>query len=135
MRRYSKSFPSNFHQNFCVLAETVRNTTKRVIVRATLPQHFNSHSGLGMYGDRVTNGSKKCATKVPFPVLHPTNYFLRNIARRFNFSLLDNFSIYYERGDFSGSILKGNKLDCTHHCYTPELIWPELVLLTQIIKE
>ena len=75
--------------------------------------------------------------KIPFPVPHTTNYFLKNMAKRFKFSFLDNFSIYYQRGDLAGEIIDPSKniVDCTHHCYTPEIIWPELVLLTQIIKK
>ena len=109
-------------------------TTKQVIVRATLPQHFITESGLGLYGD-LTN-FEECATTLPYPMPHPTNYFLKNMAKRFNFSFLDNFSIYYERGDLTRGVdksLEDSKLDCTHHCYTPELILPELVLLTQLI--
>ena len=64
---------------------------------------------------------------------HYTYNFLKNTARRFNFSFMDNFSIHYQRGDLTKGLIAGNKLDCTHHCYTPELIWPELVLLTQLI--
>ena len=116
-------------------SDVTRNTQKQVIVRATLPQHFITKSGLGFYSDRLRNETNKCATKVPFPVPHSTNYFLKNMARRFNFSFLDNFSIYYERGDLTKGLKASGKLDCSHHCYTPELIWPELVLLTQIIKE
>ena len=104
-----------------------------MILRATLPQHFISESGLGLYGDRFKNKTEKCATKVAFPVPHPTNYLLKNTARRFNYSFLDNFSIYYERGDLTLGMKAPHVLDCTHHCYTPELIWPELVLLTQLI--
>ena len=42
-------------------------------------------------------------------------------------------AIYYERGDLTNGMKESGKLDCTHHCFTPELIWPELVLLTQLI--
>ena len=122
---------------FFFLAEATRHTSKQVILRATPPQHFISRSGLGFYKDRLKNDTYPCTQKVPFPVPHPTNYFLKNMARRFNFSFLDNFSIYYQRGDLAGGIIdpSKNKVDCTHHCYTPEIIWPELVLLTQSIKE
>ena len=29
----------------------------------------------------------------------------------------------------------GEKVDCSHHWVTPELIWPEQVLLTQVINK
>ena len=118
-----------------LIPDATQNTLKQIKLRTTLPQHFINKSGMGYYEDPFTNWTRKCATKVPFPVLHPTNYFLKNIARRFNFTFLDNFSIYYERGDLTLGMKEKNKLDCTHHFYTPELIWSELVLLTQIIKE
>ena len=118
-----------------LFADTTRNTSKQVIVRATLPQHFIGKAGMGFYHDRLRSETKCAATKVPFPVPHPTNYFLKDMARRFNFSFLDNFSIYYERGDLTNGKKPPKNLDCVHHCYTPELIWPKLVLLTQMIKE
>ena len=118
-----------------IFVDATRNTSKQVIVRATLPQHFITKSGLGFYGDSATSGTRKCDAKVPYPEPHFTNYFLKNMVRRFNFSFMDNFSIYYERGDLTLGQKAPNILDCTHHCYSPELIWPELVLLTQIIKE
>ena len=117
-----------------LFAETTRNTTKQVILRATLPQHFITKSGMGFY-HRDLKWQKGCFTKVLFPVPHPTNYFLKIMARRFGFYFLDSFSIYHERGDLTLGRKAPNKMDCTHHCFTPELIWPELVLLTQNIKE
>ena len=75
-----------------------------------------------------------CAQKVSRLSVHPTSYFLMDMARRYNFQFLDNFSIYYERGDLSFVSKPNGLLDCTHHCYTPEVIWPELVLLTKLIK-
>ena len=124
----------NFIRNFILFADTTRNTSKQVIVRASLPVHFISKAGLGYYRNRLKNETK-CAKKVLFSEPRPTNYFLMNMARRFNFSFLDNFSIYYERGDLTRGRKTRHILDCVHHCYTPELIWPELVLLLQLIIE
>ena len=56
-----------------------------------------------------------------------------DIARKYDFKFLDNFPIYYERGDLTFVFNPNGALDCTHHCYTPEIIWPELVMLTQLI--
>ena len=109
-----------------------RHAAKQVIVRATVPQHFKTKSGTGYYTDSYRNETK-CLRQVPFPALHPTNHFLKTMAVRFNFSYLDNFSIFYQRGDLNKGMKANGKLDCTHHCFTPELIWPELVLLTQLI--
>ena len=114
--------------------DATQNTSKQVIVRATLPQHFITNAGMGFYGQIHTKDNHPRLVKVPFPVPHPTTYFLKSMARRFNFPFLDNFSIYYERRDLTRGKL-GGLVDCSHHWVNPELIWPELVLLTQIIKK
>ena len=101
----------------------------QVIVRSTLPVHFVTASGTGFASD-VEGDIWRCLTRVPHPVPHPTNYFLLDMVRRHGFRFLDSFPIYYERGDMT----REDKIDCFHHCYTPELVWPELVLLTQLIK-
>ena len=117
-----------------IFADATRNTSKQVIIRLTLPQHFKTKSGMGYYTNLTNLTNKtKCLRQVPFQVPHHTSYFLKTLAVRFNFSYLDNFSIYYERGDLTNGMKASGKLDCTHHCFTPELIWPELVLLTQLI--
>ena len=120
--------------NIITFADATQNISKQVIVRATLPQHFITNAGMGFYGQIEAKDKHPCLVKVPFPVPHPTNYFLKNMARRFNFSFLDNFSIYYERGDLTKGKIRG-LFDCSHHWVNPELIWPELVLWTQIIKK
>ena len=65
----------------------------------------------------------KCLGQAPFSEPHPTNHFLKAMAVRFNFSYLDNFSIYYERGDLTKGMNASVKQDCTHHRYTPELMF------------
>ena len=100
-----------------------------MIIRSTLPVHFVTASGTGFASD-VEGDIWRCLTRVPHPVPHPTNYFLLDMARRHGFRFLDSFPIYYERGDLT----REDGTDCYHHCYSPELVWPELVLLTQMIK-
>ena len=101
----------------------------QVIIRSTLPVHFVTASGTGFASD-VEGDIWRCLTRVPHPVPHPTNHFLLDMVRRHSFRFLDSFPIYYERGD----LMREDQIDCFHHCYTPELVWPELVLLTQLIK-
>ena len=74
-----------------------------------------------------------CVKPVPQPEPHPTNHFLLDIARKYNFRFLDNFPIYYERGDLVPNRHLLGGLDCSYHCYTPETVRPELILLTQMI--
>ena len=101
----------------------------QVIIRSTLPVHFVTASGTGFASD-VEGDIWRCLTRVPHPVPHPTNYFLLDMAQRHSFRFLDSFPIYYERGDLT----REDGMDCYHHCYTPELVWPVLILLTQLIK-
>ena len=74
-----------------------------------------------------------CVKPAPQPEPHPTNHFLLDIARKYNFRFLDNFPIYYERGDLVLHRHLVGGLDCSYHCYTPETVRPEFVLLTQMI--
>ena len=107
----------------------------QVILRSTTPQHFITVSGSGFYSQRIRmKEAKRCLKLVPHPISHPTNHFLLDMAQRYNFKYLDNLPIYFERGDLKVEQWSGY-LDCTHHCYTPELVWPEVVLLTQLINK
>ena len=120
--------------NIITFVDATQNTSKQVIVRATLLQHFTTNGGMGFYGEiQAYKDNHPCLVRVPFPVPHPTNYFLKNMVRRFNFSFLDNFSIYYERGDLTKGKLS-NRVDCSHHWVNPELIYNKginwIVLIT-----
>ena len=107
----------------------------QVILRSTTPTHFVTPSGTGFYLEHLEQPVNRCLTRVSHPMHHPSNLFLLDMARTYNFKMLDNFPIYYERGDLSFVSNQKGVLDCVHHCYTPEIIWPELVLLTKLLKQ
>ena len=107
--------------------EILRNKHKQVVFRATLPQHFISKAHTGFY--EKYNPNATCAT-VESRVEHPTNYFLKETARKYKFKYLDNYHIYKGRFDLHSRVKKG---DCTHYCHCAELTMPELVLLDQLL--
>ena len=116
-----------------LLYNQTRNSSKQVIIRSTTSQHFISKNGDGFYLNRIKS-RKKCANNLTNPSPHYTNYYLREMAKKYHFQYLDNFPILYGRGDLMVGLTK-DELDCTHYCYSPEIIWPELVLLTQLISK
>ena len=117
-----------------LLHNQTRNSSKQVIIRSTTNQHFITKSGDGFYLNRIKSNTK-CANSLKNPSQHYTNYYLREMAKKYHFQYLDNFPIFYGRGDLVVGWKKGVALDCTHYCYSPEIIWPELVLLTQLISK
>ena len=114
------------------LFHQTRSRAKTVVVRSTTPQHYFTKQGSGLYEERIT-GLNICDIEVTNPRQHSTNYLLMEMAVKYNFKYLDNFPIYYQRGDLPPGRKMSGRYDCTHHCYTPEVIWPELVLLTELI--
>ena len=100
---------------------------KQIVYRATLPQHFYSKSNTGFF--QKFNPNSSCA-KVTSVVENPTNALLKAAAERYGFKYLDNYYIYKDRYDLHSRIKIG---DCTHYCYSPELLVPELILLDQHI--
>ena len=112
------------------LFDQTRNSTKTVVVRSTTPQHYFTARGSGLFHERVYSRNT-CDIEVTMQ--HPTNYLLMEMAMKYEFKYLDNFPIYYQRGDLPPGMREDGILDCTHHCYSPEVIWPEVVLLTELI--
>ena len=108
------------------LFDETRNSSKTVVVRSTTPQHYFTERGSGLYHERI-NARNTCDIEVRKQ--NPTNYLLMEMAMKYSFKDLDNFPMYYQRGD-----LPPGEQDCTHHCYTPEVIWAEVVLLSEAIK-
>ncbi len=64
---------------------------------------------------------------------HFSNYHLKEIADKYGFKFLFSAPIYKERGDLHFPERMEIKPDCTHWCYTPELIVPELALLNKLL--
>ena len=107
--------------------EISRSNQKQVILRGTLPQHFISKSGTGVFERYDPSGT--CATIVS-KVENPTNALLKENAKHYGFKYLDNYHIYKRRYDMHSLYKKG---DCTHYSYSPELTIPELILLDQLL--
>ncbi len=124
------------HYHFCglnVIYENIhflckllsaQKVTQQVIFRSTLPQHFHSHLNTGFFRN-PTNTS--CTSSSP-KFQHPTNPMVRDTVIKYGFKYLDNFDIYKDRYN-----LHTTPGDCTHYCFTPELLMPELVLLDQLL--
>ena len=85
---------------------------KEVIFRSTLPQHLrNSKDGYYL----VLNKSAKCLRKSTWNE-HWTKKQMEEISRIYGFKYLNSTSVYVDRWDLNESP------DCTHFCYTPEVI-------------
>ncbi len=109
-----------------VLSAAARERPRmRIVFRATLPQHFMSSHQTGFFEDN----DMECA-KVKATTPHPTNVFLKNYATQFRFLYLDTFALYAERYDLHSVF---NRADCTHYCFCPELIVPEVIMLAMML--
>ena len=107
--------------------EMIKDKRKQVVFRATLPQHFLSKANTGLYEQYNPNASCAKSTSI---IENHTNALLKAAAEKYGFKYLNNYYIYRDRFDLHSRTKKG---DCTHYCYTPELIIPELILLEQLI--
>ena len=56
---------------------------------------------------------------------------MREVAKKYGFKYLDSVAIYADRWDLHYPNHKP-AADCTHSCYTPETIIPELALLNEL---
>ena len=103
--------------------ELTRHPYKQLIFRNTLPQHFNSRQN-GRSGEyyNIVNKDRKCYGINNIP--HWTNKYLKEVAKKYGFKYLDSFPIYAARWDLHFPA----KSDCSHNCYTPETVIPELTL-------
>ena len=127
-----------FHTMGEFLDQETRNTSKQVIIRSTAPQQFVTKEG-DTLNEHKMRSVHFCASpkNITHPIPHFTNHFLMQLARRYRFKFLNNYPLLYERGDLmNGYVIQGGReiIDCTHYCYSPEIIWPELVLLTELIS-
>ncbi len=107
--------------------EVTRHPQKQVIVRSTLPTHAPYNEN-----DDVLLTTRNCQQEARRD--HFTNYYLKQIADTYGFKFLFSAPIYKERGDMHLPLRKQNKNDCTHWCYSPEVIVPELALLNKLLK-
>ena len=109
--------------------ELTRNPYKQVVFRSTLPQHFYMGTNIGGYSSGF-NKSAKCFGENH--VEHYTNKYMKEVSKRYGFKYLDSFPIYAARWDLH--FPNNKRPDCTHFCYTAEIVIPELALLEQLLS-
>ena len=108
--------------------ELTRYPHKQVVFRSTLPQHFYMGKNIGGYFPKF---NKHISCYGVNNVQHWTNKYMKEVSKRYGFKYLDSFPIYADRWDlhFPNKTMP----DCTHFCFTPETIIPELALLEQLL--
>ena len=102
--------------------ELTRHPHKQVVFRSTLPEHFYDGTNTGGYLRDLNNEISCYGINYQ---QHWTNKYMKDVSKRFGFKYLGTFPIYAERWDLHFL----EQLDCTHYCYTPETVIPELALL------
>ena len=109
------------------MSKTLQTNDKTVIVRNTLPQHFPTKHGF--YDSNAAQQMKvsKC-TLAETQRNHPSNIFLRFMAKKYNFGYMDEYALFAPRWD-----LHVKKGDCTHYCDTSELFYPQIIVLLQLL--
>ena len=129
-----------------LIVETRKNPHKKVVLRSTLPTHHlatqNRKTKTGVFRPGLFDEMRKktCWHGVP-PVDDPTNGHQKTLAETFGFAFYDAFNVYKARGDlhsvkylFDSKAKNRSVRDCTHFCYSPELIFPELALLNNALE-
>ncbi len=110
--------------------EQTSHPEKQIIIRSTLPQHFDNHQLYppGYYYGSIMN--TKCLNESNFKE-HFSNFYQQRLCTDFGFKYLNSAPLYAERWDLhydKVSYFK-NHNDCTHWCFTPENIMPEVALI------
>ena len=107
---------------------------KVVILRSTLPQHFDGMKVLpdGYY---IESMPYKSCLKETFSEKHWTNVYMEKVSSRYGFGYLNTAPLYMDRWDLhiATHVAKNSKVDCTHWCYTPEVFGPEVALMNQLL--
>ena len=110
------------------ISKILKTGHKTVIVRNTLPQHFPTK--YGFYNPNEAHQMKvSTCTFVAQLRSHPSNIFLRYMAKKYNFGYMDEYALFVPRWD-----LHVNKGDCTHYCDTSELFYPQITVLLQLLR-
>ncbi len=110
--------------------EMILYPEKQVIFRSTPPQHFD---GGGVYPPGYFQEDipgQKCLNK-PFRKQFHANICLREVSQKYGFKYLDSAPLYMDRYDMH--FPDSYKTDCSHFCYTPEVIIPEIALLNTLL--
>ena len=130
---YNKCNVKQYRSNLVEMAkimksEMMKHPHKQVICRNTLPQHFQGVDG-NFYFEGFDK-SLKCSQKTN-NLQHWTNKHLKEICKTYGFKYLDSFPIFADRWDMHEPWRIPP--DCSHYCFTPELVVPEIALLNQLL--
>ncbi len=127
---------SNTHTigQFQVILDTVMKNLEslsakgvKVVFRTTVPQHFKSRNGLGLYVNKYTEWPFQCVD-IPVPERNGADAITRLAVTKYGFVLFDDFDIFSSRWDLHQDVR-----DCTHYCFTMETIMPQLALLAHFL--
>lgn len=97
--------------------------------RSTLPQHFSTMEGTGLFEDRIPN-TVSCS-KLEKEWSHPSDKILADVRSTSGIPLIDMTSIF--KGAFNFHSVRAG--DCTHFCYSPKLFAPALTLFGEAIRQ
>ncbi len=106
---------------------TLANPDLKVIFRNSLPPHFITKTGTGIYQDAATYDT--CSNQIS-EIRVPTDIIQMEIAKKFGFPIFDEFYIYNTRYD-AHSVTVSN--DCLHYCHSTELMMAELKAFAYIL--
>ena len=112
-----------------LVEEKKQHPEKQIILRSTLPQHFDVSDESGYYDGKQEK--QHCANVTTF-LNHWTNYYVDEICRKYGFKYMDPAPIYMDRFDLHFE--EYTSLDCTHFCSTPEIYIPEVVMLNELLE-
>ncbi len=130
---------SHFKKKLYKIAEILKKEVqlhpdKVVMWRSTLPQHFD---GMNVTSDGYYTGLLlyKACIKETFKGIHWTNIYMEQVSSEYGFKFLNTAPLYMDRWDlhFSTYVAKSGNVDCTHSCYTPEVLAPEIALMNQLL--
>ena len=107
------------------MAQALSVGNSQVVIRNTLPQHFQTEGGL--YDMNNKPAMKYCQNET-IVKSHPSNILMKYIAKKYNFRYLDEFVLFSSRWD-----LHFSQSDCTHYCYISELTFAQIIVLLQVL--
>ena len=130
---YNKCTVAQYKDSLVELAKIMKlemkeHPYKQVICRNTLPQHFQAVNG-SFYFEGFDK-SLQCSRK-PNNLHHWTNKHLEEICKAYGFKYLDSFPIFADRWDLHEPWRIPP--DCSHYCFTPELVIPEIAMLNELL--
>ena len=112
-----------------IMVEEMRHRNVCCFWRSTLPQHFASTAGTGLYSDRIPSRTDCPPLRQTWK--HPSDDVLQRVRTSSNIPLIDMTSLL-EGASALHSLRVG---DCSHYCYSSGLFAPILVLFGEAIRQ